>query len=766
MQTSTIGANEFHLKEIDSLELDHYQHLLDEGFSNDHIEKMIQDGVRSMSAIESQKKGYGMKNQKGVWASAGSGLYFPDLKQLRLDQPLENEKGKKVKYLSLHGEVEKLKFSSDTKVITEGSKDAYAGTLIGGIPTAAIAGVSHIQKSIRADSGYTIIFDSDGWTNPKVIRQLINAGKHLDGKVTLVPRIPDQPKAGLCEFFKSGKTAQDYADLIKSAKHVDQFLEDFIDCLPLNIKLNDELIIQLLKAINQHYDNEEKARLHERMNRRIPGAVEGTRSKKNERQINQIGCDCTGSTFEVEVLKELFENEEWAVIAGHYRRYTGRGYWEVVSEPQVRQILTKWARNSYQTVTRKEGEERRYIYGNQHTIDSAFKFCQSSLYIDKPHNEHLRCFTNCTVDMRTGRTNEHRKDDYLVTLIPYSYIPNNDIPLKFKEFLVHSYGEDLIPVIRAITFMLLDQTAPYSKFIHLKGPSSSGKGTLLRLWSAMFGDQGYTTIDSFDQIATPEKRYQVLSNTSILGLPDISGFKSNLGAFYELVDNGPLTARPLHSSITYTCKWNVRVIACSVDHLQIENAGEGWKRRAIVIPTRERTKKLSNNLEIELEQELGQIIAWAVSMSREERDEVIRGKYLEIERLSQELEDAARSSDPVLSFADECLRPTKDEVKIQAEQIYSWFKSYCKSNGYSSMSKNKFISRLKNELKDFYIPRKSTSNRGTTINTPAHWDHLKLVNPRLYLTHMGEELISPELVLPGGLDEFKTFVRNRYQSGH
>jgi guanylate kinase len=35
--------------------------------------------------------------------------------------------------------------------------------------------------------------------------------------------------------------------------------------------------------------------------------------------------------------------------------------------------------------------------------------------------------------------------------------------------------------------MLIDPTAPYGKFMHIIGPSGSGKGTLLRLWGEIFG---------------------------------------------------------------------------------------------------------------------------------------------------------------------------------------------------------------------------------------------------------------------------------------
>jgi hypothetical protein len=74
-------------------------------------------------------------------------------------------------------------------VLTEGFKDAAAGTLHGGIATGALAGVSHYRKALKQGSGETIVFDADGWTNPQVFSNLVHAGYYLRGKIQLVPEI-------------------------------------------------------------------------------------------------------------------------------------------------------------------------------------------------------------------------------------------------------------------------------------------------------------------------------------------------------------------------------------------------------------------------------------------------------------------------------------------------------------------------------------------------------------------------------------------------
>lgn len=200
------------------LETRHLTHLLSEGFTDAQISQWQAQGLRSLSLAEAEELGFRVKTKDGL--KSGSGIYFPfgdGFGQLRLDEPIQRENGQNAKYLTPAGAKSKALIPDDCRVITEGAKDAYAGLVHGGIPTGAIAGVSHYRKALLQGSGYTILFDSDGWTNPSVFSNLFHAGKYLEGKIQLVPALPGEPKGGLCEYFKAGYTATDYAALIKAA---------------------------------------------------------------------------------------------------------------------------------------------------------------------------------------------------------------------------------------------------------------------------------------------------------------------------------------------------------------------------------------------------------------------------------------------------------------------------------------------------------------------------------------------------------------------
>jgi phage/plasmid-associated DNA primase len=277
---------------------------------------------------------------------------------------------------------------------------------------------------------------------------------------------------------------------------------------------------------------------------------------------------------------------DWRVIDTAFYRWTGLGHWQHQPDKVIHKLICDASDAAFKLKhSKEEGWQVFKPYELNSHEESAFKYSRKRLepVESLPTNHHLRAFRNCTVDMRTGATMPHDKNHFLTTAIPYDYEPGKECPDVFRQFIVESFGEDMLPVIRAFTSMFLDPTAPYGRFPHLVGQSGGGKGTLGRFWNSLFGPEGSSS-GNFADLATAEGRHQFLTGKSIFAIPDAGGYISGLRAFYELVDNGGMSGRALFNPIGYEKIWNIRFWVASVDHLQIENAGDGWARRAYPIP--------------------------------------------------------------------------------------------------------------------------------------------------------------------------------------
>ena len=762
--------------QVDTLNPEHIQHLCDEGFSLSHIALWVGQGLRSLTEEEAQTR-FKAQNKDGVCVS-GSGLYLPFTRsfgQLRLDTPIERKNGSVAKYLTPLRAKTQARIPSGCKVITEGAKDAAAGSLMGGIPTGAIAGISHYRKALNQNARYTVLFDADGWGNPAVFSNLFHAGKWLNGKVQLIPKIEGYPKAGLCEYFKVGNTAEDYQKLINSAKRPEALLLEwgnhFGDIPETRLsqavrvalrlaseylnEVDQDILVSNIKSVCQKVTvktlnrelKKQKAILEAQFKKR-KADEEKRNASSEEAEIDSHPeadyrgvCEEKGLDFNACATNQSFDgwayrNEfgardgDWMVIdSAFYQWIEELGCWRHQSDNKINSLIAEAGDRAFRLKSSKEfGWQVTKPYETNSYKESAFKYCRSRLERPEPlpSTSHLQAFKNCVVDLRTGARMSHSKEHYLTNHIPYNYAPGAQCPEDFRKFIADSFDEDLLDVVRAFTSMFLDPTAPYGRFPHLIGQSGGGKGTLGRFWNSLYGADGASS-GSFEDIATAEGRHQYLTGKSIFSVPDCGGFISGLRDFYELVDNGALNGRALFNPVGYYKTWNTRFWVASVDHLQVENCGDGWARRAYPIPVRARTIKPDPDLRLKLENCKADVISWALAMPKEERDRILLSPPTN-ERIINISLDSALFGDSTKSFVDLCLRPSTTANSVPHHQLHDWYVAYCKQHGYSALGMSRFISHLKTVLPRNFADRGWTPMiNGQRSRLPARWQYLVAV---------------------------------------
>ncbi len=436
-------------------------------------------------------------------------------------------------------------------------------------------------------------------------------------------------------------------------------------------------------------------------------------------------------TFDSHLFERLFEQGEgnWKVLDLNFHKYTDAGYWRVEEESKVHKLIARRAHQTFRIKQKKTGVEIDWPYMNQSHTDSAFKTNRKALLADEfIANGHLLCFHNCTVDLRTGESIPHDRAHLLTSAIAADYVPGAECPDDFKQFVAQAFGPEMLERVRAFLSWYVDPTAPLGYFLHILGPSGSGKGTFLRLLAKCFTDGGAKALSSFEPLSTPEGRHQVLSNCRFAYLPDIKGFVSGLGAFYELVDGGQLTGRALFSPVSYSKQWGTKFALASVDHLIVENMGDGWNRRVRYLQTKPLAhidSEERKTLETRLENCLGQIIGWALAMPLAERDRLILSEEAD-EQLQLLRQDAATYGDAIRSFVDLTLRPAPDPKPLTTAELHLYFQRFCEVQGYSPAAMSKFASHLKTILPEFYVERRrsTVADGGVRRMIPASWRNL------------------------------------------
>ena len=217
----------------------HRPYFTDRAFTSEHIETLQDWGVRSISKAEALSLGIKKYDgdirthlsDGGIWMP-----YTPTYGQIRFNEPLKTSKGETFKYLSPRTPAKAwippaCTDWTEVQAITEGWADAAAPT-VRGIPTAAIVGVYNVIYSVPQGCKVPMIYDSDGWQKPQVVRALILGSLWTGGKINLFPEMEQFPAGGGCEFFKAGYSISDYQELINKAYKPIDFLGEWICRFP------------------------------------------------------------------------------------------------------------------------------------------------------------------------------------------------------------------------------------------------------------------------------------------------------------------------------------------------------------------------------------------------------------------------------------------------------------------------------------------------------------------------------------------------------
>jgi len=436
---------------------------------------------------------------------------------------------------------------------------------------------------------------------------------------------------------------------------------------------------------------------------------------------------CVTKSIDQHVFEQLFDGGkgDWVVIHQGFYCYTRQGWWEYYSDPEIEKAIAHFLMKCYKEKPVRGDNtiqvRKVHTVASDKAVTSSFKFCRKALAIKPPSESRtLRCFANNTVNVQTGDILRHNPNHFLTSHINAPYESNTGCPEVFLAFVESSFGSENLELIRAAINMTLDPSAPWGYFIYLLGQSGGGKGTLIRFVSSLFDQNAVRSSQSLSDIVDSEKRHQHLKGIDLFVLPDMGGYISGSGlhAFYELVDNGPMSGRALYCSSSYQAQWNVRFWLGSVDPLNVENGGAGWERRAITIPVKPRSGPADTDLSKKLKSVRAAIIAWALAMDKEERDNLLKNSAQSSDSARAIAREVAKAGDPVKEFVDMCLRPAETvQDEMETTYAYNLYRQFAEKCGYSTLSISSFRNRLRKVLgEDLFEERRKLSRGKDGLN--------------------------------------------------
>lgn len=308
----------------------------------------------------------------------------------------------------------------------------------------------------------------------------------------------------------------------------------------------------------------------------------------------------------------------------------------------------------------------------------------------------LNC-ENGTIDLRTGKLREHRRDDLLTKLAPVDFDADAVAPLwaEFLETVLAGHADLIAFVQRAVGYSLTGDVSEHVLFI-LNGPGANGKSTFVEAVGYTLGDYAKSAAPGL-LLATrgdrhPTELADLRGGRFVYTAEVAEGRALNEELVKKLTGGDTMKARRLYQDFSEFPPTHKLWLA--VNHLPKIKGVELaiWRRiRLVPFDVTIRPRERDRHLLEKLKGEAPGILAWAVRGCVDWRK---RGKL----GLSPEVRDATKAyraeSDLVGAFIDEMCVLDQAE-RVPSVDLYTRFCWWAQKSGERPLTAKAFGSRLR-----------------------------------------------------------------------
>jgi putative DNA primase/helicase len=278
--------------------------------------------------------------------------------------------------------------------------------------------------------------------------------------------------------------------------------------------------------------------------------------------------------------------------------------------------------------------------------------------------------------------------------VHYEYDPKALCP-HWEEFLNSVWPDDpeSIRTLRQIFGYLLTQRNDLQKMFLLYGAKRGGKGTIIRILSALLGDENVAATSmaelrgEFALAGLEGKTLAVMSDLRFRGKDDGVAVERML----KITGNDKVLINRKHKQ-PYDATLSTRFLIASNELPKLYDESGAIQTRMILLKfTQSFLGREDMHLETRLRWELPGILNWALDGLD---DLKACGKFIQPAAGDEELEMIEHLSSPFHAFAQDCCEITP-AGKRSKKELYGVYGLWCKENGMTTATHKSFASGLK-----------------------------------------------------------------------
>ncbi|MBQ6906220.1 MAG: hypothetical protein IJN75_04290 [Clostridia bacterium] len=328
-------------------------------------------------------------------------------------------------------------------------------------------------------------------------------------------------------------------------------------------------------------------------------------------------------------------------------------------------------------------------------------------------------FQNGTLEIDTGNFRDFSQADYCSVIMDYDYDPEARCPT-WEKFIDDVTDEEprRAENLQFIAGYTLVPDCRYQKIFCLLGSGSNGKSVYLEIIQALFGPRNVSVVSptgltkEFERVKIKDSLLNIGKDVS----PDFS--TGEIREWLLQISDGTLIQACYKGQTHITFEPRCKLIY-SMNKPPVAAVIEGLNRRLRFIefpcsfvdfPDKDDRKQKPKDVNIvsKLLAELPGIFNWAY-----EGYQMLKtaGYFTDTPEQAEITQQFEEMSDPISVFC----KDYEFDGEHTREEIYEWYKDWCEDTGHKSMSRERFIPRFRDCMKDKIFDERATKRSGRYV---------------------------------------------------
>jgi len=402
------------------------------------------------------------------------------------------------------------------------------------------------------------------------------------------------------------------------------------------------------------------------------------------------------------------------LIAEQYRHQ-----WKFDNEQKVWRIWTGkcWEKieiGNFETLLMTVIEAKNIYYGRDSYLTDVLRLLTKKLRVARWHTwdrKRFINFNNYVLDVDKSASLEHSPGMGFTSHLPYEYKPltggTSDVletlklncPKVYRWMNTAMQGDrqKILKLLAVINGLLKFRFFDLQMFVHLIGKPGSGKGTFIRLLQKIVGRENWKgcklkNMDDGSTIAS-------IIDKQLVACPD-ERTASGVDAILSLTGGDAVSYREVYKQASDAFFYGLLIVGSNNPIFVGDTTGLDRRLCLVHFDNPLPTARRNSNVEAEMDGEISQLIAVALSLSDTEVKERIQGEgNNQIAEFKFQEWDMKLQTNSVAAHFDDCLivDPT---ASISTGKLYEHYKDWC-STGLKAVSHIKYPKMLSELCNDY-----------------------------------------------------------------